>query len=74
MNNWTKTTKALPQAQDKSISHVDCYIFLDGHVDERPFNIHHQCWDTKDYDDYDFDADKPTHWMISPPYPLPPKD
>ena len=72
MNKWIKTVDELPTSLDHE--HVDCYIFISGQVDERPFNTMHQCWDTKDYDDYEFDATKPTHWMISPPYPAPPTD
>jgi len=77
MSDWIKTSDRLPTRFDSlhdSNHHIDCYIFIDGEVTERPWNIHHECWDDKSYDDYEFDANEPSHWMIAKPLPDKPED
>lgn len=78
---WIKTTEQLPTREFLKSefakgcvdnSHADCYIFIDGRVTERPFNFDHECWDDKGYDDFEYDAKEPSHWMLSVPFPLPP--
>lgn len=78
---WIKTADKLPTREflksdfalgcvDKS--HADCFIFVNGRVQERPFNFDHECWDRQDYDDFEYEADEPSHWMLCDPWPLPP--
>ena len=74
-NEWIKTEERLPTRFDSSHDsneHIDCYIFIDNQVKERPWNIHHECWDDREYDDFEYEATKPTHWMKAPDLPLPP--
>lgn len=76
---WIKTTDRLPELNEAEIaygaSHIDCWIFVNGMVGDLPFNVHHQCWDDDQYDDFKFAATKPTHWMrrVDPLPPVPDK-
>ena len=72
-SEWIKTSERLPCRFDSKHDdnhHIDCYIFINNEVKERPWNIHHECWDDRSYDDFDFDALSPSYWMIKP---LPPE-
>lgn len=84
---WIKTADQLPTKDllmgefgkgCVDCSHADCYIFIRGQVEIRPFNFHHLCWDDDQYDDqyddHEYDADEPTHWMLAHPYPAPPTE
>jgi hypothetical protein len=81
-DKWIKTAEQLP-AKEYLVnelgqgcvdsSHADCYIFINGQVEERPYNFHHECWDDREYDDIEYEAKEPSHWMLAPPWPLPPK-
>lgn len=74
---WIKTCDRLPTKEDCPhgfSDHVSCYIYVDGAVIERPWNLHHECWDDADYDDFQYEATKPTHWMVATPLPSAPKD
>jgi predicted metal-dependent hydrolase len=74
-NEWIKTEDRLPTRLDSShdsSEYIDCYIFIDNQVKERPWNIHHECWDDRGYDDFEYEATEPTHWMKAPDFPLPP--
>jgi len=77
---WFKTSEVLPTKEllkdeyGKGVvdnNHADCFIYINGEIKERPFNFHHACWDDKEYDDFEFEATEPTHWMLA--YPLPEK-
>ena len=80
---WIKTKDALPN-RELLADHLskgcvneyyaDCYICINGEVMERPFNFEDKCWYSKDYDDFEFEATKPSHWMLANPCPKPPKD
>lgn len=81
--NWIKTTDRLPNKEDLKDeigkgavdnSHADCFIFIKGRVQRQPFNFHHQCWDDSDYDDYEYDATEPTHWILDNTWPDKPTD
>lgn len=54
--------------------HVDCYIVLKdkpNQVVERPWNVHHKCFDDCEYDDFDFSVDDVLFWMFKPEVKLP---
>ena len=71
---WIKTTERLPEKpSNKNYEYVDCYIFVDGEVLERPWNCEHECWDDAGYDDFQYSATEPSHWMIANKMPLPPE-
>tara|TARA_R100000541_G_scaffold15707_2_gene25078 strand:- start:587 stop:802 length:216 start_codon:yes stop_codon:yes gene_type:complete len=70
MSDWIKTNDELPVG----VGHIDCYIFVNGEVIERPWNCLHECWDDRDYDDFEFSATEPSHWMYKPDTPLPPRE
>jgi len=75
-NDWISTDERLPTRFDslhEDNQHIDCYIFMRNKVIERPWNIHHDCWDDRDYDDFEFDATEPSHWMMATQLPGPPK-
>lgn len=75
-SNWIGVNERLPARFDslhEDNHHIDCYIFINNQVIERPWNIHHECWDDKEYDDYEFSATEPSHWMIANPLPEPPQ-
>ena len=80
---WIKTIDLLPTKEllgrhagsgVVDSSHADCYIVVDGRVLKRPYNFHHECWDREDYDDFEFEATRPTHWMLAKPLPKPPAE
>ena len=74
--DWIQTKERLPTRFDslhEDNHHIDCYIFIINQVIERPWNIHHECWDDKEYDDFEFNDTAPSHWMIANPLPEPPK-
>lgn len=82
-NEWVKTNVALPNRIDLSDeigkgvvdnNHADCFIYINGQVKERPFNFTHVCWDDRDYDDLEYEAEEPTHWMLAHQLPKPPQD
>ena len=67
-NEWIACSDRLPEKPHKSsYEHVDCYIYIDGKILERPWNCEHKVWDDEDYDDYFCDALTPSHWMIKKP-------
>lgn len=79
---WIKTSEALPTKEmlkdevGKGVvddSHAACFIFINGEVKERPYNFHHNCWDDRDFDDFEYEAAEPSHWMLAYPLPEPPK-
>jgi hypothetical protein len=72
MTEWIKTKDRLPAKPGiRSYEHVDCWIVVKGEVMERPWNCEHQVWDDVHYDDWEFNAHEPSHWMQKLP-PLPP--
>lgn len=69
---WTKTTDALPEKPGKeSYEHVDCWVVIDGRLEELPWNCEHECWDNSDYDDFAYEKHRPSHWMKKEYPPLP---
>ena len=77
MSDWIKTKDRLPDStdcKDENQEFVWCYIYLNGDVCERPFNLNNQCWDDYEQEDFEFDALDPTHWQLAPDLPKPPKD
>lgn len=80
---WIKTTEQLPTKEflkdDYGLgcvddNHADCFIFVDGKIQQRPFNFHHECWDDEEYDDFEYEATEPSHWMLQQPWPAPPSN
>lgn len=72
---WIKTTDRLPEKPGlEPYEYVDCYIVVDGKVLERPWNCEHECWDDEGYDDFEFEANRPSHWMPKPDWPNPPQE
>lgn len=74
-DEWFGVNERLPTRFDsthESNHHIDCYIFINGEVKERPWNIHHECWDDREYDDFEYSAKDPSHWMIKPEMPRAP--
>ena len=67
---WIKTSDRLPEKPGKkSYEYVDCLIYINGNVQQQPWNCEHLCWDDTHYDDFQYEPTKPTHWM---PLPTPP--
>jgi len=62
---WIKTSDRLPKHKHLyENGHIECFIFHHGHIEIRPFNTRHQCWDDPEYDDHCYDAEDPSHWML----------
>jgi len=60
---WIKTSDELPKKPGiANYEYVDCVIFVNGEIKFRPWNCEHLCWDDEHYDDFAFEATKPTHW------------
>lgn len=66
---WVKTSERLPQKPGlKPYEYVDCVVLVDGDMRFAPWNCEHECWDDEDYDDFRYEAKKPSHWAeITPP-------
>ena len=63
-DQWIRTSEQLPEKPGlKSYEHVDCWIYVNNTILQRPWNCEHLCWDDEEYDDFEFEAKKPTHWM-----------
>jgi len=82
MSDWIRTKDWLPSKENmKDLigngvvdnNHADCYIYINNCIEERPFNFYHGCWDDRDYDDFQYEAKEPTHWMLANPLPKPPQ-
>lgn len=80
---WFKTSEIIPsrlmlaEEYGKGVvdnNHADCFIYINGEIKERPFNFDHECWDDREYDDFEYEATEPTHWMLAYPLPRPPQD
>lgn len=82
-NEWIKTSKSIPNRIDladeigKGVvdnDYADCYIYIDGEIKKRPFNFTHACWDDDQYDDFEYESSRPTHWMLAHPLPKKPQN
>lgn len=50
---WVKTKDRLPEKPGKkSYEYVDCLIYHNGEILQRPWNCEHLCWDDAHYDDF----------------------
>jgi hypothetical protein len=64
---WIRITgrEDLPKKPGKrSYEYVDCLIFHEGEVKQRPWNCEHECWDDESGDDFYCDALAPTHYAV----------
>ena len=64
MDEWVRTADRLPEKPGiKDYEYVDCWIFVNGEVLQRPWNCEHLVWDDVYYDDAEFEPLEPSHWM-----------
>ncbi len=70
-DKWIKTETALPKKPGlKSYEYVECLIFINGEILQRPWNCEHLCWDDIYHDDFQFKPKDPSHWMPLPDAPV----
>ena len=70
---WKMTADCLPEKPGKlAYEQIECYVFVDGRIDECMWNCEHEVWDDRDGDDFKYEPLHPTHW-IEKPIPQPPK-
>lgn len=81
--DWIKTSEQLPTVEilqkeqgigSSSTVSINCFIFIDGTVEESPFSLLFESWFDPDCDMFEYSALEPSHWMLSYPWPEPPKE